>query len=303
MMLLFIGVQLLTFGLLAELLARTYYESQNKPVYAIREIRQTPELARDRAMSADERPPRRDSGRTTLASPSSSRSFRRGQVEGRQVPRPRDRPARAGAAARLRAGHALELVGARRARACSCVRSCIRWCSGSVGTQRRVWRQRHAAPSAQDRHWRQRRHRRQLLPRRQGDRQHRALPSGTGVFVGRNTILSCKNGDIVIDDHANLGFNCEVFSASRVRVGKSILMAAYTYLVGGDHLYDRVDIPVLRAGPHGARDRSRRQRLAGNPRGVSRRVAHRPRCDHRGGRRGRGRHPRVRDRDRNSGER
>jgi glycosyltransferase involved in cell wall biosynthesis len=45
MLLVFIGVQLLTFGLLAELLARTYYESQNKPVYAIGEIRQTPELA------------------------------------------------------------------------------------------------------------------------------------------------------------------------------------------------------------------------------------------------------------------
>jgi acetyltransferase-like isoleucine patch superfamily enzyme len=71
---------------------------------------------------------------------------------------------------------------------------------------------------------------------------------GNGVFVGRNTILSCKNGDIIVDDHANLGFNCEIFSASRVRVGKSILMAAYTYLVGGDHLYDRVDIPVLEQG-------------------------------------------------------
>jgi glycosyltransferase involved in cell wall biosynthesis len=45
MLLLFIGVQLVTFGLLAELLARTYYESQNKPVYAIREVRQTPTLA------------------------------------------------------------------------------------------------------------------------------------------------------------------------------------------------------------------------------------------------------------------
>jgi glycosyltransferase involved in cell wall biosynthesis len=44
MLLVFIGVQLLTFGLLAELLARTYYESQNKPVYAIREIRQTPAM-------------------------------------------------------------------------------------------------------------------------------------------------------------------------------------------------------------------------------------------------------------------
>lgn len=45
MLLVFIGVQLVTFGLLAELLARTYYESQNKTVYAIREIRQTPALA------------------------------------------------------------------------------------------------------------------------------------------------------------------------------------------------------------------------------------------------------------------
>ena len=44
-MLIFIGVQLVTFGLLAELLARTYYESQNKPVYVIREILQTPDMA------------------------------------------------------------------------------------------------------------------------------------------------------------------------------------------------------------------------------------------------------------------
>jgi acetyltransferase-like isoleucine patch superfamily enzyme len=77
---------------------------------------------------------------------------------------------------------------------------------------------------------------------------NRGIEIGDGVFVGRNTILSCKNGDIVIEDHANLGFNCEIFSASRVRVGKRILMAAYTYLVGGDHLYDRVDVPVLDQG-------------------------------------------------------
>ena len=77
---------------------------------------------------------------------------------------------------------------------------------------------------------------------------NRGIVIGEGVFVGRNTILSCKNGDILIDDRANIGFNCEIFSASRVRVGKSILMAAYTYLVGGDHLYDRIDLPVLEQG-------------------------------------------------------
>jgi acetyltransferase-like isoleucine patch superfamily enzyme len=77
---------------------------------------------------------------------------------------------------------------------------------------------------------------------------NRGITIGSGVFVGRNTILSCKNGDIAIDDNANIGFNCEIFSASRVRVGKNTLLAAYTYLVGGDHLYDRVDVPVLFQG-------------------------------------------------------
>lgn len=71
---------------------------------------------------------------------------------------------------------------------------------------------------------------------------------GNGVFVGRGTILSCKNGDIIIEDDANVGFNTEIFSASRVRVGRKVLIAAYTYLVGGDHLFDRVDVPVLDQG-------------------------------------------------------
>ena len=69
-----------------------------------------------------------------------------------------------------------------------------------------------------------------------------------GAFVGRNTILSCKNGDIVLEKEANVGFNVEIFSAARVRVGARTLIAAYTYLVGGDHLYDRTDIPVLHQG-------------------------------------------------------
>jgi glycosyltransferase involved in cell wall biosynthesis len=40
-LLVFTGVQLVTLGLLAEMQARTYHESQNKPVYVVREIRQT----------------------------------------------------------------------------------------------------------------------------------------------------------------------------------------------------------------------------------------------------------------------
>ena len=42
MLLIFTGVQLVTIGLLAELQARTYHESQDKPIYVIREIREAP---------------------------------------------------------------------------------------------------------------------------------------------------------------------------------------------------------------------------------------------------------------------
>ncbi len=38
MLLVFIGLQFITLGLIAELQARTYHESQNKPVYAIRRV-------------------------------------------------------------------------------------------------------------------------------------------------------------------------------------------------------------------------------------------------------------------------
>jgi acetyltransferase-like isoleucine patch superfamily enzyme len=69
---------------------------------------------------------------------------------------------------------------------------------------------------------------------------------GNGVFLGRNTILSCKNGDIVLGDAANLGFNCEVFSASRVTIGANALFAAYCYIIGGDHDRSDAALPVSR---------------------------------------------------------
>lgn len=71
---------------------------------------------------------------------------------------------------------------------------------------------------------------------------------GDGVFVGRNTILSCKNGDIELADGANIGFNCEVFSASRVTIGRNALIAAYSYVIGGDHDFSDPARAVLAQG-------------------------------------------------------
>jgi acetyltransferase-like isoleucine patch superfamily enzyme len=74
---------------------------------------------------------------------------------------------------------------------------------------------------------------------------NRGIRLGNGVFIGRNSILSCKNGDIELADGANIGFNCEVFSASRVTIGANVLMAAYSYVIGGDHDFSNPAAAVL----------------------------------------------------------
>ena len=74
---------------------------------------------------------------------------------------------------------------------------------------------------------------------------NRGIDVGSGVFLGRGTILSCKDGDIVLGDHVNIGFQSEIFSGSSVRVGRYGLFAAYTYLVGGGHEFGRADVPVI----------------------------------------------------------
>ena len=68
---------------------------------------------------------------------------------------------------------------------------------------------------------------------------------GNGVFIGRNTILYCKDGDIAIGDNTTISFNCDIFSANVVSVGQNVQMAAYCFLNGGTHSYDRTDLPVL----------------------------------------------------------
>ena len=71
-----------------------------------------------------------------------------------------------------------------------------------------------------------------------------------GVYIGRNSILSCKNGNIIISKNVNIGFNCDIFSASKVKIGENTLIAAYSYIIGGGHNYTRTDIPIPEQEKH-----------------------------------------------------
>jgi acetyltransferase-like isoleucine patch superfamily enzyme len=74
---------------------------------------------------------------------------------------------------------------------------------------------------------------------------NRGIEVGRGAFLGRGTILSCKDGDITLGDHANLGFHCEIFSGSTVTVGAHALFAAQVYLVGGGHAFEASEAAVI----------------------------------------------------------
>lgn len=77
-------------------------------------------------------------------------------------------------------------------------------------------------------------------------KHNKGIIIGKNVFLGRNTILSCKEGDIEIMDYANISANCSLLSETSIKVGKYSFLAGHCYLVGGgNHSFERTDIPIM----------------------------------------------------------
>lgn len=59
---------------------------------------------------------------------------------------------------------------------------------------------------------------------------------GNKVYIGRNTIIYCKDGDIHIGDQVNISSNTQIFSAHQLEIGPQTVIAAFCYLLsGGDY--------------------------------------------------------------------
>ena len=63
---------------------------------------------------------------------------------------------------------------------------------------------------------------------------------GNRVYVGRNTIIYCKNGDIEIGENVSFSANCIVFSSNKLVMKKNSVVAAFAYLLSGGE-YDLDD--------------------------------------------------------------
>ncbi|MCX6339302.1 MAG: acyltransferase [Candidatus Aureabacteria bacterium] len=72
---------------------------------------------------------------------------------------------------------------------------------------------------------------------------------GDNTVISRNTILRTKDGTISIGRGSGIGSNCVLASASTLEIGEDMLMASCVCLLaGGQHAFDRVDIPIVSQG-------------------------------------------------------
>jgi acetyltransferase-like isoleucine patch superfamily enzyme len=74
--------------------------------------------------------------------------------------------------------------------------------------------------------------------------EHSGISLDDGVFIGRNSIIYCKNGNIDIQAQANIGANCQIYSENRLVIGPGTLIAAYSYIMSGGRYEYRSAVPL-----------------------------------------------------------
>lgn len=75
---------------------------------------------------------------------------------------------------------------------------------------------------------------------------NRGVSIGDGAYVGRNTIVYCKGGDIEIGPNASLSANCIVFSSNRLSLGAGTMVGSFSYLLSGGEYDWRSPVPFAK---------------------------------------------------------
>lgn len=70
--------------------------------------------------------------------------------------------------------------------------------------------------------------------------QNEGITLGNQVYIGRNTIVYCKNGDIIMGDQVNISSNCQIFSSNHLTFKSGIVVGAFSYFLSGGE-YDLED--------------------------------------------------------------
>lgn len=79
-----------------------------------------------------------------------------------------------------------------------------------------------------------------------GNDPHTKIKIGDNCFIGRNTILQCKGGEIEIGDNCYIGPNTTLLSESTVKMGKFVFISGHAFILAGEnHPEERCEIPTI----------------------------------------------------------
>lgn len=75
---------------------------------------------------------------------------------------------------------------------------------------------------------------------------NRGITLGDGVFVGRNSTIYCKNGDVSLAANASLSANVIVFSSNDLSIGEGTMVGSFSYLLSGGEYDPDSPVPFCR---------------------------------------------------------
>jgi acetyltransferase-like isoleucine patch superfamily enzyme len=68
---------------------------------------------------------------------------------------------------------------------------------------------------------------------------------GDDVLIGRECIISGKDGPLTIGARANIGAGCIMYASTRLEIGADVMLAAQCYVGGGRYAArGRIDVPI-----------------------------------------------------------
>jgi acetyltransferase-like isoleucine patch superfamily enzyme len=86
-----------------------------------------------------------------------------------------------------------------------------------------------------------------------GGKKNAEMRIGKNVFIGSGTILNVRDGSIEISDFTSVGSHCRIATMSHIEIGRYVVIAAYSYIGGGNYRTERTDIPMALQGPESHR--------------------------------------------------
>ena len=72
---------------------------------------------------------------------------------------------------------------------------------------------------------------------------NKGIALGDNVYVGRNSIVYCKGGNITLGNNVNISANCIIFSSNDLEMKQGSMVGAYCYLLSGGEYDYKSELP------------------------------------------------------------